>query len=72
METQISDILASVARIETTLTELKDVSVKRLDAHANKIDSLEQTRDRQRGAAKISAVGLMVLGAAIGVLRWLG
>ena len=62
MDTHTAKILASVARIETTLNELKEVSVKRLNDHADRVRSLELTRARQRGAgALIGVLGSMVL-----------
>ena len=73
-----AEMMAAIAKVEegimglhTKVDDLKDVSVKRLNAHADKIDSLERTRDRQWGAGKLSAVGLMILGAVLGFLRWL-
>ena len=58
MDTHTAQILASVARIETSLTELKEVSVRRLNDHADRVRSLELTRARQRGAAGLlSAIG---------------
>ena len=72
-----AEMMAAIAKVEegilglhAKVDDLKDVSVKRLNAHADKIDSLERTRDRQWGAAKLSAVGLMILGAVLSVLRW--
>lgn len=55
MDPQLAKILAAVARIETTLADLKEVSVKRLDSHASDITSLNLTRARQRGGAGIIA-----------------
>ena len=65
MGTHTAKILASVARIETTLTELKEVSVKRLNDHADRVRSLELTRARQRGAYAL-------LGALGSVAAWFG
>ena len=72
-----AEMMAAIAKIEegisglhTKVDDLKEVSVKRLDAHATKSDSLERTRDRQWGAAKVAAVGLTIMGAVMGVLRW--
>ena len=77
--TWAAEMMVAIAKVEEGITglhakvdDLKDVSVKRLNAHASKIDSLERTRDRQWGAAKLSAVGLAVLGAVVGFLRWYG
>jgi len=62
MDTHTAEILASVARIETTLDELKDVSVRRLNDHADRVRSLELTRARQRGAgALVAGLGSVLL-----------
>ena len=73
-----AEMMAAIAKVEEGISglhakvdDLTKVSVKRLDAHASKIDSLERTRDRQWGAAKLSGVGIMILAAVLGVLRWL-
>ena len=75
--TVAAEMMAAIAKVEEGIVglhakvdDLKEVSIKRLNAHADKIDSLERTRDRQWGAAKRSAVGLMIMGAVLGVLRW--
>ena len=74
-----AEMMAAIAKVEEGISglhskvdDLKDVSVKRLNAHADKIDSLERTRDRQWGATKLSAVGVTILGAVLGFLRWWG
>ena len=79
MDTHVAEMMVAIAKVEKGITglhgkldDLKEVSVKRLNTHASKIDSLERTRDRQWGAGKLSAVGLMILGAVLGFLRWLG
>ena len=62
MDTDTAKILASVTGIEITLKELKDVSVKRLNDHADRVRSLELTRARQRGAgALVTVLGSMVM-----------
>ena len=62
MDTETAQILVTVGRIETSLKELKEVSVKRLNDHANRVRSLELTRARQRGAgALVATLGSMVL-----------
>ena len=62
MDTETAQILVTVGRIEITLKELKEVSVKRLNDHADRVRSLELTRARQRGAgALIGVLGSMAL-----------
>ena len=75
--TVAAEMMAAIAKVEEGIVglhakvdDLKEVSIKRLNGQADKIDSLERTRDRQWGAAKLSAVGLMIMGAVLGVLRW--
>lgn len=73
----VQELIAAVARVEEGVKRidekidgLREVSVKRLNSHALRVDSLEQTRDRQRGAAKLSGVIVLVFGAALSWLRW--
>ena len=75
--TVAAEMMAAIAKVEEGIVglhakvdDLKEVSIKRLNGQADKIDSLERTRDRQWGAAKVAAVGLMILGAVLGFLRW--
>ena len=56
MDTHITDIVATLARIDERqghiiekIDNLERVAMKRLSSHARDIDSLETTRDRQRG-----------------------
>ena len=70
MDDHTAELMATVSRIETKLDDLKEVSVVRLNSHAGKSDSLERTRDRQWGAAKLGAIGLTIVGAVLGFLRW--
>ena len=72
MMVAIAKVEEGIAGLHGKIDALKEVSVKRLNAHASKIDSLERTRDRQWGAAKLSAVGITILGAVLGFLRWWG
>ena len=74
-----AEMMVAIAKVEEGITglhgkvdDLKEVWVKRLNAHASKFDSLERTRDRQWGATKLSAVGITILGAVLGFLRWWG
>ena len=65
LDPHVAELIASVARvgagverIDEKVDDLRETSVKRLDAHAGKIRSLELTRSRQRGiAAALGAVG---------------
>lgn len=68
---RVAELMAAVARVEESvgrlddkIEELKTVSVKRLNNHTIRVDSLEQTRDRQRGAAKLLA-GIMVIASSL-------
>lgn len=77
MDTHLAELMATVARVEEGIKSidekidgLREVSVKRLNDHASRVDSLEQTRDRQRGAAKLSGVVVLVFGAVLSWLRW--
>ena len=70
MDSDVADIKATVARIETTLEELKEVSVYRLNDHAGRVDSLERTRDRQKGAARVVAVLSGGLGVALAYFKF--
>jgi len=67
METQLAELMAAVARVDEgvkgcrkDIQRLHDSHVTRLNAHATKIDSLERTRDIQKGASKILAVLAMI------------
>ena len=77
MDEHLPEIMASLARVEERqghliqkIDNLEQVAMKRLNSHARDIDSLETTRDRQRGAAKLGAVGLMALGTVLAWLRF--
>lgn len=79
MDTQLVDMMAALARIDERqghiirkIDNLERVAMGRLNSHARDIDSLQQTRDRQRGAAKLAGVLVVVLGAVLGWLRWWG
>ena len=73
----IADMMAALARIDERqghiiekIDNLEQIAMKRLNSHAHDIDSLQQTRDRQRGAAKLAGVLVMALGAVLGWLKW--
>lgn len=74
--TDLSDIKASLARLETgqtftneKLDDLKEVTVTRLKDHTDRVKSLELTRARQRGAAGlVTAIGV-VAGVILTFLR---
>ena len=77
MDEHTADMMAALARIDERqghiiekIDNLEQVAMKRLNSHARDIDSLQQTRDRQRGAAKLAGVLVVALGAVLGWLRW--
>ena len=77
MDTDVADMMATLARIDERqgyiigkIDNLEQVAMKRLNSHARDIDSLQQTRDRQRGAAKLAGVLVVALGAVLGWLKW--
>ena len=47
---------------------MEKISLKRLDQHASRIDSLEKTRDKRAGAIGLALAAFGVLGS-IGVYR---
>ena len=77
MDTDVAEMMTALARIDERqghiiekIDNLEQVAMKRLNSHARDIDSLQQTRDRQRGAAKLAGVLVMALGAVLGWLKW--
>ena len=79
MDTDVADMMAALARIDERqghiikkIDNLEQVAMRRLNSHARDIDSLQQTRDRQRGAAKLAGVLVVALGAVLGWLKWWG
>ena len=75
--TNLTDIVATLARLEERqehvvekIDDLATVAVHRLNHHAGRIDSLETTRDRQRGAAKLAAVLAAMAGSLFASLRF--
>ena len=77
MDTDLADMMAALARIDERqghiiekIDNLEQVAMKRLNSHARDIDSLQQTRDRQRGAAKLAGVLVVTLGAVLGWFKW--
>ena len=67
----LTEMVASLARLE----ERQEHIIEKIDSFSlviKRVDSLETTRDKQTGAAKIMAVGLTILMATLGWLRWWG
>ncbi len=76
MDTQLAELMAAVARVDEgvkgcrkDIQRLHDSHVKRLDSNGQRIDSLERTRDIQKGASKILA-GLATLGSGGGLVTY--
>ncbi len=72
-EVMLSKILQSTARLETMaegtqrdITELKDETTARLNAHAADLKSLNKTRDKVVGGAKVGSWVLAGLGSIAG------
>jgi len=77
MDTRLAELMASVARVEEgvkridrQMVDLRAISREQLNNHNIRVDSLERTRDRQRGAAKLSGVVVVACGAILSWLRW--
>jgi len=77
MDSEIAELMAVVARLDEgvvlirqDISRLHDSHVKRLDMHTNKIDSLERTRDIQKGASKILGI-LATIGGGGGIFSYL-
>jgi len=71
MEPHIAKLLEDVGAIKATVegTDKKlDLHTTRLNSHSSRIDGLEETRSKQRGAAKLGA--FIVAGASV-VLGWM-
>ena len=71
IDEHVAEIMSTLARVDerqghimTKIDRLENVAMKRLNSHARDIDSLQQTRDRQRGAAKLGG-GLITTAAAL-------
>ena len=69
MDEHIARLIAGVARVEEGVRGLdgkfeamRQSSLKRLDQHAKRIHSLEASRDKRTGAARLAAVAVGVLG----------
>ena len=72
-----SEIMTAIARVEghclrldEHLDRLEEVSVKRLDNHAKRVDSLESTRDNCKGAMKVFAALVTAVGALAVWFQW--
>lgn len=77
--TDHSELMTAIARVEGTclridehLDRVEEVTVKRLDNHAKRVDSLEGTRDTCKGAMKIIAALVTAAGAAVAWLKFGG
>ena len=77
MEAHVADMMAALARIDERqghiiekIDNLEQVAMKRLNSHALDIDSLQQTRDRQRGAAKLAAVLVAAAGSVFASFKF--
>lgn len=69
MDTDLAQVIATLARLE----ERQEHVVERIDSLHNlvvRVDSLETTRDRQRGAAKFAAVLVTMASVVFGVLKF--
>ena len=76
MDTQLADLMVVVARVDANvracrvdIQRLHDAHLKRLNNQNNRIDSLERTRDIQKGASKILA-GLAAVGGSGGLFSY--
>ena len=77
MENQLAEHIAAVARVDESvrgcrkdILDLRAENIVRLDHHGDRIDSLERTRDIQKGASKILA-GLAAIGGTGGLASYL-
>ena len=76
MDTELAQLMAAVARVDegvkacrTDIQRSHDSHAKRLNGQMERIDSLERTRDIQKGASKILA-GLAALGGSGGLASY--
>ena len=74
---RLDKIIASQARTEAVLgevqkdvSELKEHTNTRMNAHASSIRSLNKTRDRQWGAAKVIGVMGTISGVVVGWFKY--
>ena len=70
MDEHIAKLIAAVARVEEgvrgldeKLEAMRQASIKRLDNHAERINSLEASRDKRTGAARLSLAAVGILGS---------
>ena len=77
MDTQLADLMVVVARVDANVRacrkdigRLHSAHYTRLKDHTERIDSLERTRDTQKGAGKILA-GLAAIGGTGGLASYL-
>ena len=76
MDTDTAQLMAAVARVDESVKGCRrdiqrshDSHAKRLDSQVKRIDSLERTRDIQKGASKILA-GLAAIGSSGGLASY--
>jgi hypothetical protein len=79
MDARLVDMIASVAKVEAGVMSLHakvdaltKVSTMRLNDHAKRVDSLERTRDKVKGAARLTAVLGGASSAVIAYFRFWG
>ena len=79
MEPHVVEMMTALARIDERqghiikkIDNLEQVAMKRLNSHARDIDSLQQTRDRQRGAAKLAGVLVAAAGSLFAGFKFWG
>ena len=77
MDTQLADLMVVVARVDANVRacridigRLHSAHYTRLKDHTKRIDSLERTRDIQKGGSKILA-GLAAVGGSGGLFSYL-
>ena len=77
MDTELAELMAAVARVDEGVKGCRkdikrshDSHAKRLNGQLERIDSLERTRDVQKGAGKILAA-LAALGGSGGIASYL-
>ena len=69
MDTELAELMAAVARVDEGVKGCRK-DIQRLHDHTKRIDSLERTRDIQKGASKILA-GLAAVGSSGGLAGYL-
>lgn len=76
IDTQLTELMVAIARVDESvkdcrgdIRDLRAENIVRLDHHGGRIDSLERTRDIQKGASKILA-GLAAVGGSGGLFSY--